>query len=272
MRILSLGLLFALVGCGVENDSRTSGEETVTPDALQKLVGTYSMSADIKGEATYPAPVGKVSTVSSVYRLAKISLVDGKLKIREENCAGEIKSESSFQLKVDKKIQQTANPIEAELSVANVSGKLTITRPLSTQVLGANLADIENDKLPTDSKDKRLVKYPGQNALGAVSLASFTTPKVLFIPGVTITSDVYFSYRSKNTYSATLDNKGNLSGALSDTTEQSIVGLSNVLFSSAKGLNTVVTPKEKGSVSLTRIEDASTCETVIKKLAPNQAG
>lgn len=278
MRFLSLSILLVLVGCSVDDrtSSKVSAEENlVSEETKASLVGTYAMTASLRGSADYPAPVGKVSTVSRSYRLAKIELNEGKLTIREENCGASIASDSSFKLRSHPKVQQSANVIEAELAVSEESGKLSITRPLATQVVGAELSDLDNEKLPTDANDKRLIQYEnfdsGRGDLekyrGAKSIATFTTPSILLIPGITISSDVFFAFRSKSTYSAVLDTKGNLNGWVSDTTEQSVVAVSNIIASGAKGSSTVVTPKDQGSVSLVRIEDSATCDTVLSSVA-----
>lgn len=273
MRILSLALLVTLVGCGVENSSQTSAESTAPTTAdLEKVVGTYAMTASLKNTANYPAPVGKITSVASQYRLAEVALVDGKLKIKERACALSVSSDNkSFKLSTDKNVVQTASTTESELEVSIENGSLQITRPLSTEVLGAKLDNIATDKIPTSSNDPRLVQMDGESSKGAKTNLSFTTPKILLIPGITIASDLFFVMRSTNTYSASMDSKGDMKGPLSDKTEQSVISVSNPLAAAAKGVTLSETTPDRGAVSFTRIEDGSDCEDVVRKLAPDQA-
>jgi hypothetical protein len=255
MRILSFSLLIALVtACSVESNSSPSA---VDPLIASKVTGTYAVRIQLSIDQNVPKKAlsfllpKTIKSSSYLYRLAKISEANGQLQIEEKNCAVEGASKSIVDIKIKPETVQLLPSSLTPLDAKEVNGKVTLTRGLVTQVLGAELSNIATSNLPTNPKDPQIVDIDNDGHPGATSSVS----------GL-VSGDIYFYQRSSNSYSATLAANGDFVGPIVDKTEQVILGTTGLLPTVLNNGLTAATQDVSGKneIRFVKIADDSDCD------------
>ncbi|RYZ85062.1 MAG: hypothetical protein EOP04_16770 [Proteobacteria bacterium] len=254
MRILSLSLLLALTACSVApTSSETSSIET---NSVDDVVGTYAMKITLSATQKSAFLPETAPSTSDLYRLGEIVRDGEGFKIVENNCAARFPNTGALKAYVKDLTVQSIGESVTKLTVTTEAGSIKIARDSLTQVLGANLVNPASDALPTNSKDPRVIDADGDGKPGATTRASFGL----------LSGDIYFVQRSTNTYSASMNNDGNLKGLIQDKTEQSLIGKGSILIPSlALSPVTITQDKDasKSTVTLERISAGSTCDSVL---------
>lgn len=286
MRLLSLSLLVALVGCGQKNSSSVvKADEAEAPAAGQvsdevaeKLVGTYAVQVDITSSSEFSAPpklnsviatavnqalADKSTRTSTLYRLSTIERDGSSYTIRERNCATTIPKFGKISLTLDPATVQKIDEITTPLEVSGTADKIKIRRGNVTQVLGAKL-ESPDSPLPATASDPAII-LENNEPLMALNYE---------IPGIfktKTTGKLYAVQRSTNSYEATLDSSGELKGSIVDKTEQKLlkfklIGI-DVDLSSMKTPKIAQSSSGPNTIRFVKVADDATCETVESSLA-----
>lgn len=261
MRLLSLPILFALVGCSVENSSSVVSNETTQAGPGDSLIGQYAMTIKIKSTAKPLKPnplVPDASGESYIYRLAEIVKSEEGYAIKEKNCAVAGDPKAAVKFSLDAKTVQLAPEMVNPLVIEEVEGGLKITRGKAGQALGLKMENPLTDEMPVDGSDASLIDNLDGDKNPGITGHAFVN--------VLLKGDLYFGQRSVNEFSAIGSAEQGLTGELSDVTEQIVFGTNVLLLKSVLKNFRTISVSEAGSVNLQKLDEGSDCSDALAKL------
>ena len=158
---------------------------------------------------------------------------------------------------------------QTEQPAGDSNAQLRIVFPWSTQVLGAQLEDPENEQLPTDPEDPRVVDQDGDGHPGLTVRVEIMN---------LISGEVYVVQRNRNRLTGTVESAGFFQGTIEWESEQVVLGASNPFLASG-GTGTPDPDPEHNFFLAKRIDPELDCEEVksldlmlLKELTPPQEG
>lgn len=264
MRLLCLAVFAGLVACGQYNiDSHTAAPPTPSYKAelAAKVTGHYAVRMQLA--TTQDAPVvGKVSTVNSLYQIADIAWDGVRFTVKEQSCKIAVDAGNApIVVTVNEKAIRSVVPKENPFMVYEEDGAIHFKKDMTTIVMGAQLANIEKDALPTKSSDPRLVDIDRDGHPGGTARAKGTI-KVGFL-SKKVDAEIYFVQRSRTGYEGVLTAPGQLEGLVEDTTEQSLIGSDSALLKMAGNIPSKQDDdKSKSTIRFVKIPDGAGCDQV----------
>jgi len=214
IRIATLGVVALLAGgCGGDDGSAAAREPAnPIPDGLPGRYAHYDVVA-------YESSDMKTLIVS--FGFTDLTVVDGVLNATESFCHADHRSDQPIESSISDTATAAIKPPTTPVTLTDNDGVIRIQRPETPTGIGIRFEDPANDVLPTDPADPRVVDDDGDGK-----------------PGVTVRikvsedfqGEIYIARRERFAYDVTRQRDGSLTGAVTDQSEQLIVGASNDLF------------------------------------------
>lgn len=264
MRLISLVFFAGLMACGQSHDlSLLSAPPTPSYNASIAAQVTGKYAVRMKLASVQKAPfIGDVTSNSSLYVVANIAWDGVHYTVEESACKFTHDAGTApIKVTVSEKVTRSGGTLTSPLAVWEQDGVIHFQKESSTVVLGAKLANIEKDALPTKDNDPRLVDADEDGNPGATAHASGTI-KVGFIKKK-IDADIYIVQRSRTSYLGTLKAAGNLKGLVETGTEQNIIGSDSALLKVVGSVpSTQDQDKSKSTIEFVKIQDGAGCDDV----------
>ncbi len=202
-------------------ETTTTNEPTSTVDpAFANLPG-----AELIGRWAHYDVVayedGLLKTLIVSYGFNEFSIVDGEVIDSVEFCYSEQRSDQPFESSLSDAATQAIKPPDTPVEVEEADGALRLRRPATPTPVGIRLDDPANESLPTDPNDPRIVDDDGDGNPGVT---------VTIDVGQGIVGEIYIARREIFSYDALLTDPDTITGTVTDTSEQLIIGASNELF------------------------------------------
>lgn len=259
MTILKIGHFFSLlvvvgvvlsIGCVGQTARGTTAD---WPD----LSGDWAMVQVMVATADLPV-VGNLSIDTIVGAFTHITQSGSRLILQDRYCFTDA-TPSTFLFKTNI-ADTTMQSIRPETRTATLSlddCDFRFTQDWYTEIRGALLEDPENDPLPIDPEDSRLVDLEGDGHPGMTIHAS--------ILGL-FTGECYAVQRYRYRLEGTVFDANTIIGLIDWTSEQTVVAATNSLFMESFSDDTDPDPTKHQFVMI-RIDETWTCETLREQLA-----
>jgi hypothetical protein len=214
------------------------------------VVGVYAGKMVVATLQELPL-LGPAESTATSFGLATIARNGEGFELTETGCRIEVSSTGAVTTTIPDVIPETTPPAVSELAFAMQGDDIVWSRPESVTLIGVDLDDPVNDELPTAGDDPRVFDQDQDSNPGVTVMVSGLA-----------SGDIYVVQRNRAAYGGRLDGPGRLSGLVSDSSDQSVVGSSNPVLNQ----NIPTEPHEDPSLStveLVRVDDSYDCDKVL---------
>lgn len=195
--------------------SKGTASESTLPDGAEKLVGRWA-HYDV---VAYEDVSMKTLIISTGF--ADIEMRDGELWNRMRFCHADMANNQKLNITMSDAATSAIVPIDTVLNLDEANGSLQVNRPATPTGIGIKLADPANEKLPTDPADPRIFDADGDGNPGVTSSIGLADGS---------TGEIYIARREIFEYNLTQESPDELVGAITDSSEQLVVGANNPVF------------------------------------------
>lgn len=215
--VLMAGVLLA-GACGSDDDEPAAAEDvadttTTTVAAVPgaELTGRWA-HYDI---VAYEDSMMKTMIIS--YGFTDFAVEGDQLIESEEFCSADQISDQPIETSISDEATQAIKPVSTPVEVTGEPGAWQVMRPGTPTPVGIRLEDPANDVLPSDPNDPRIVDDDGDGN-----------------PGITVTvrigegleGELYIARREIFAYDMVQDGPDSMSGTVTDSSEQLVIGAS----------------------------------------------
>ena len=230
----------------------TQGAEATWPD----LSGDWAMVQVLVATADLPI-VGTLFIDTTVGAFTHITQSGSSLILQDRYCFTDAKpSTFLFRTNIADAVMHSIQPDPRAVSLALDDDNFRFTQDWYTEIRGAILEDPENELLPIDPGDPRLVDLEGDGHPGMTIQAS--------ILGV-FRGEGYAVQRYRYRLEGTVLDADTIIGFIDWTSEQTVVAATNPLFMESFSDDTDPDPTKHQFVMI-RIDETWTCETLRDQL------
>jgi len=235
--LIALSLVISACGAG-ESDASSADQ----------LVGRWAHYDVVAYEGD-----GLKSLIIS-YGFNDFSVDEGVLTDQASFCYSEQRTDQPIESALNETATQAIKPPPTAMTVTEVEGVVSISRPASPTALGIVLDDPANESLPDDPNDPRIIDADGDGNPGVTVN--------LQVNDTTISGELFIARREIFSYDADLVNPDRIEGAVVDSSEQLVIGASNPLFASSPAQWAQHPDPAKSPVILIRVDDTWDCDTL----------
>ena len=150
--------------------------------------------------------------------------VDGQIIDQGSFCFSEQRTDQPIETSLSDAATQAIKPPPTPVQVDVVDGTLRVRRAATPTPVGIRLDDPENEPLPTDPGDPRIVDDDGDGNPGITVSIKVTDD---------LTGELYIARREIFAYEAFLTEPDLLAGTVTDDSEQLVIGASDPIFASS---------------------------------------
>jgi hypothetical protein len=212
--LVVVGLAGACTSSGGTESSTTTSTGSL-PAGAESLVGRYA-HFDV---VAYQDQAMKTLIISTGF--SDLELRDGEMWNQMTFCHADTVTDQPVEVSISDAATQAIKPIATPVEVTEVDGKLRVVRPATPTGIGIVFADPANDVLPTDPNDPRIFDADGDGNPGVTSSVKVTED---------FKGDIYLARREIFAYTVVQQTPDRLVGAITDRSEQLIIGASNPAF------------------------------------------
>lgn len=273
-RIVLTGLLCAALGaCGSSDGGALGADASADPpdaggtpsepdaapndpdlaDAIEsRVVGRYAVKMVVVSIQEVPI-LGPTEGTSTSYGLSTIEREGDHFTLTETGCHVESTSSGAVTTTIPDAIPRTTPATTSRLAFARDGQDIIWSRAQTVTLISVDLDDPENDALPTMPDDPRVMDQDGDAQ-----------------PGVTVqvqglaSGDIYVVQRNRSAYDGDLVTDGELTGLITDRSDQSVIGSTNPVLNQ----NIATTPHEdpsRSTIVLNRVEGAWDCDRLMSE-------
>lgn len=257
--------VFALAACQEDdaNPARTGTDPVeqrqddpgLTERIAPLVQGHYAVLSDVVTDQDLPF-FGRKQITSRTLGLGEIQREGAGFVFVETSCRVETSGVEEVRTVIPDAVPRSLPAQRSQLVFTERDDVLSWERPESLFVVGAELADPQRDRLPTESTDDRL-RDPDRDGNPGVTVR---------IEGVA-QGDIYVVERRRVAYRGTMLGAGQLQGLVLDRSERSVVGASVEILRAP--IPTM--PHEEGRanhIRLQRIDGPRDCDRLVTENGP----
>jgi len=213
-----------LTACGSSTSGEADADAPVTtttapgerlPDGAEALAGRYA-HFDV---VAYEDASMKTLIISTGF--SDLTLRAGVMWNQMTFCHADTVVDLPIDVSISDAATQAIKPIATPVEITEVGGTLHVSRPATPTGIGITFDDPTNDELPTDPNDPRIIDADGDGHPGVT-----TTVKV----SEDLQGEIYLARREIFAYEVTQQSPDRLEGAITDNSEQLILGASDPAF------------------------------------------
>ncbi|MFZ9627850.1 MAG: hypothetical protein ACO3C1_00700 [Ilumatobacteraceae bacterium] len=221
----------ALAGCAAESPAAQVVEPavtTATATAAPSSTTNTPDAGDLVGRWAHFDVVAYegdgMKTLIISYGFNDFTVVDGRLVDTASFCFAEQRTDQPIETSLSDAATQAIRPPATPVEVDIVDGQLHIRRPASPTPVGIRLDDPSTESLPADPDDPRIVDDDGDGKPGIT---------VTIRVGDGLTGELYLARREIFAWEAFLVDTDTITGTVTDTSEQLVLGASDPIFATA---------------------------------------
>ena len=251
---LVAALVLAAGACGSSGSDAGSSEadDATTTSATADVPG-----ADLAGRwAHYDIVAYEDDTLKTMivsYGFTDFAVEDGRLIESEEFCTAEQITDQAIQTSVSDAATQAIRPVSTPVEVSGEPGAWEVHRPATPTLVGIDLDDPTTESLPDDPADAEIVDADGDGK-----------------PGITVeirvgdsVEELYIARREIFAYDLVQDGPDSMSGTVTDSSEQLILGATDPIFEGSGGAWVQVPDLSFSPILLERVDEDWDCERLV---------
>lgn len=248
--IIGVAAVAFLTGCGSNAGApSTTTEPSLVPEDTEALVGRFA-HYDV---VAYEDDTMKTLIISTGF--ADLEMRDGELWNVQQFCHADTVTDQSIEVSISDAATRAIVPIATPVEVTEVDGKLRVVRPETPTPIGIKMDDPANEKLPTDPNDPRIFDADGDGNPGVTSSVKVTED---------LKGEIYLARREIFKYDVVQESDDLLSGTITDSSEQLIVGATNDIFKVPAQWKQIDDP-ERNPVIWKRVDADWDCERLARE-------
>jgi hypothetical protein len=194
---------------------------------------------------------GILKTLIISYGFNDFTEVDGQIVDAAQFCFSEQRSDQPIEISLSDAATQAIKPPPTPVAVDEVDGVLRVRRAATPTPVGIRLEDPANDALPTDPNDPRIVDDDGDGKPGITVRIRVTDD---------VTGEVYLARREIFAWEAFLVEPDRLTGTVTDSSEQLVLGASDPIFAGSGGGWIQHPDLAKSPIVLARVDPSWDCD------------
>ena len=251
--------MLLVVGCSDDGSSdgaaapASSTTSTPSTTAATEVPGTELVGRwahyDI---VAYEDELMKTMIVS--YGFTDFTVEDGQLIESEEFCHADQISDQPIKTSISDAATQAIKPVSTPVEVSGEPGAWRVVRPGTPTPVGIRLEDPANDPLPSDPNDPRIVDDDGDGN-----------------PGITVEihigegppAELYLARREIFAYDLVQTGPDSLSGTVTDSSEQLVIGASLALLETTDAQWEQVPDLSLSPILLERVDEDWDCDRLM---------
>ncbi|MEI8002264.1 MAG: hypothetical protein WCI50_13015 [Actinomycetes bacterium] len=164
---------------------------------------------------------GDLKTLIVSYGFNDFTRVRGQIVDTASFCSAEQRTNQPIETSIADAATRAIRPPSTPVTVDRVGGKLRIVRPPTPTPVGIHLAHPATDALPTDPGDPRIADDDHDGKPGIT---------VTIRVSASLSGEIYLARREIFAWEGTLVAPGRITGVVTDTSEQLLVGASDPIF------------------------------------------
>ncbi len=197
----------------------------------------------------YEDPMMKTMIIS--YGFTDFAVEGDQLIESEEFCFAEQQSNQPIETSLADEATQAIKPVSTPVEVTGEEGAWRVMRPATPTPVGIELEDPANDVLPTDPDDPRIVDADGDGKPGITVVVTL---------GEGLEGELYIARREIFAYDLLQDGPDSMSGTVTDSSEQLVIGASLPVLETAAGQWEQVEDLSFSPILLERVEEDWDCD------------
>ena len=229
-------------------DGTASSTTTLSPVPGADLAGRWA-HYDI---VAYEDDTLKIQIIS--YGFTDFAVEDGQLIESEEFCTAEQVSDQAMQTSISDAATRAIRPVSTPVEVSGEPGAWQVSRPATPTPVGIRLDDPANESLPTDPDDPRVVDDDGDGKPGVT---------VVLRLGDSYEEELYIARREIFAYDLAQDGPDSMTGTVTDSSEQLVIGASDPILEGSGGGWVQVADRSLSPILLRRVDEDWDCDRLI---------
>jgi hypothetical protein len=200
----------------------------------------------------YEDPLMKTMIIS--YGFTDFAVEGDQLIESEEFCHADQVSDQPIETSISDEATQAIKPASTPVEVAGDAGAWQVERPGTPTPVGIRLEDPANDVLPTDPNDPRIVDDDGDGNPGIT---------VVIRAGGEVFGELYLARREIFAYDMVQDGPDSMTGTVTDSSEQLVIGASTPILESADAQWAQVPDPSLSPILLRRVSEDWDCDRLM---------
>ena len=240
--------------CGSDGSGAGSAEAGAEDTASGATTSIPVPGADLAGRwAHYDIVAYEDDTLKTMivsYGFTDFAVEDGQLIESEEFCSAEQITDQAIQTSVSDAATQAIRPVSTPVEVTGEPGAWEIHRPATPTPVGIALDDPATESLPDDPADAEIVDADGDGK-----------------PGITVeirvgdsVEELYLARREIFAYDLVQDGPDSMTGTVTDSSEQLILGATDPIFEGSGGSWVQVEDLSFSPILLERVDETWDCD------------
>ena len=254
---LTMALVLGAGACA--SDGSDAGTDEAGAAGTEGSATTVSSvpGADLAGRwAHYDIVAYEDDTLKTMivsYGFTDFAVEDGEMVESEEFCTAEQVTDQAIQTSVSDAATQAIQPVPIPVEVTGEPGAWEVHRPATPTPVGIRLDDPANESLPTDPADADVVDADGDGK-----------------PGITVeirigdsVEELYIARREIFAYDLVQDGPDSMTGTVTDSSEQLVLGATDPIFEGSGGAWVQVPDLSFSPILLERVDEDWDCDRLV---------
>jgi hypothetical protein len=248
---------------GSDAGSADAGEQ----DPGDSLAGEYAEKRAFRTQQKVQSGAisSTIRVLTTTYAVVRIAEEGGAYRFYERACRIVTSTESAgsldIEILINDAVPRSLPELESVFTVTESNGAKSFSRPVTSAPLGWKPAST-NDALPTKQDDAR-VRDSDSDGNPAVTASVRTSGGVL--GGSTY--EAYYVQWNRTAYEGEVESGGKLTGENFDTTQQAVIGTSNMLPNAGKNSQPVPDADTSDNViTLVPLSEALDCDELVSQI------
>ena len=254
---LTMALVLGAGACA--SDGSDAGTDEAGAAGTEGSATTVSSvpGADLAGRwAHYDIVAYEDDTLKTMivsYGFTDFAVEDGEMVESEEFCTAEQVTDQAIQTSVSDAATQAIQPVPIPVEVTGEPGAWEVHRPATPTPVGIRLDDPTTESLPTDPADADVVDADGDGK-----------------PGITVeirigdsVEELYIARREIFAYDLVQDGPDSMTGTVTDSSEQLVLGATDPIFEGSGGAWVQVPDLSFSPILLERVDEDWDCDRLV---------
>ncbi len=185
------------------------------------------------------------------YGFTDFAVEDGQLIESEEFCFADQASDLPIETSISDEATQAIRPVSTPVEVSGEPGAWRVQRPATPTPVGIRLDDPANEALPSDPDDPRIVDDDGDGNPGITVTVSANGNEI---------GKLFLARREIFAYDLLQDGPDSMTGAITDSSEQLVIGATNEALLSTTAQWVQVEDPTRSPIMLVRVGEDWDCD------------
>lgn len=256
--VVLLALVLVAGACGGSDGGSVDGEAADAAPATTATTAPVVAGSELAGRwahydiVAYEDSLMKTMIIS--YGFTDFAVEGDQLIESEEFCHADQVSDQPIETSISDEATQAIKPVSTPVEVTGEEGAWHVARPGTPTPVGIRLEDPANDELPTDPNDPRIVDDDGDGNPGIT---------VVIRAGGEVFGELYLARREIFAYDLVQDGPDSMTGTVTDSSEQLVIGASTPILESTDAQWEQVADPTLNPILLQRVGEDWDCDRLM---------